>query len=739
MSATAFAHEHDSIEWRTDDQAFHQLIRWRQSHGCEHKPAHLDSLGRISRVAGNFGLPYPTANMYDTDITYYGIDVVLDFNAESIDAVVEIGGRALVDDLTFVDLTFHTGFNISSVKVNGQAVSYQQSVDLFTVYPPQALDSSDQFVIEVVYSGVPQYIETPWGTGGGLAYTGYYTSQICQTESEPYGSRNWFPCKDFPHDKVDSVDMMVTHPDAMTTSGNGLLQSISDNGDGTATTHWRTSYPIATYVIHFICAYQSLYEQQWEYAPGQFMPVVVYAFDGYPQAVNNYLTYTVPQLQILSDMFGLYPFVEEKYGNSIYDLWGMENQTMVALVPSIANETIILHEMAHHWWGNLITCRDFHHIWLNEGFATYTEALYYEYLYGEDHYHDYIAGQGCLNAGSVYVEDVDNDNIFSGTISYNKGSRVLHMLRHVVGDSAFFQILRNYQSDPDLRYRDADSYDFRSHAEALHGSSLGWFFNQWLYQAGNPHYEYGWFHYYDSTSQSDKLVVKITQVQEQDPYYYPVFQMPLDLLVMYPSGDSTYVVFNSAKSQAYVLDVPQEPTAVKLDPDNWVLCTIDEISFSMAAVSDPLDTAHLGQSFYKEFHAVGGTKPYSWTRIGGQFPYGLTFDNSGDFPVLSGVPTYSSTFNFTLEITDSSDPQNADTASYQVIVIEESFPGDVNDDGNVDVSDAVYLINYAFAGGPAPDPLDSGDVNCDLNVDVSDAVYIINYAFAGGPPPQNCD
>ncbi|MBD3218462.1 MAG: hypothetical protein GF310_09320 [candidate division Zixibacteria bacterium] len=729
----------DDRSFRTKDSALLELLEAKQNlppYTIKEADSAWQTRFSINRA---FGLSAPTANMLKYDVGHYRIDIVLDFSVKDIHSEVTITGTALEDGLSLIDLTFKDNYIKDNVTANGITASYLHNGELFTVYLPEPIDSGETFQIVVQYHGYPIFSSTPQsGVGGGLSYAAQYTGQICQTECEPFGSRNWYPCKDFPFDKADSVDLLVTHPDGMTTSANGLLQSIINNGNGTATTHWKTKYPITTYVIHFVTAYQDLYEQQWEYSPGEVMPVVVYAYDGYSQGVNNYLTYTIPGLDIFSEIFGLYPFVDEKYGNSFYDLWGMENQTMTVLIPALANEWTIIHEMAHHWWGNLITCKNFHHIWVNEGFATYSEALYYEYLHGIDFYHDYIQSQGCLNAGSVYVEDLDNDQIFNGTTSYNKGSRVLHMLRGVVGDSAIFEILQNYQSDPELRYGWATTADFQAHAEAVYGSSLDWFFNQWIYQPGNPHYEYGWVNLYDSEKGTDQLGLQVNQVQMNDPHNYPLFTMPIRVQIFFGAQDTTVSVFNNSASQTFMVDIPAPADSVKLDPDQWILRTVAETEFTMGSITKAVDTAYLSEYYYLKLDAIGGTPPYTWERVSGQLPYGVALHN-GDSAYLEGYPTYKSEFNFRLKVSDSSVPPNSDDTWISITVTDPPYTcGDANNDGPVNISDAVWIINYIFLGGSAPDPLESGEVNCDGDINVSDAIWIINYIFIDGPAPCDC-
>lgn len=727
--------------YRTTDTALLNILEERKIRGPELIKRDYSEKLRDSYISQLFGLSAPTTNMLKYDVNHYLINIFLYFNTKSIQSQAVITGIALTYGLSSIDLTFIDTYTIDNVTANNQQASFMQSGELFTVYLPSPIDSGETFQIDIEYHGVPYYEGTPQSnTGGGLSFSHQYTSnQICQTECEPFGARNWFPCKDFPFDKADSVDLYVTHPTGMTTSGNGLLQGIIDNGNGSSTTHWKTRYPITTYVIHFVTTYQNYYEQEWEYAPGDTMPVVVYAYGGFPDGVNNYLTYTIPGLQIQSELFGLYPFVEEKYGNSFYDLWGMENQTMTVLVPILADEWTIIHEMAHHWWGDLITCHDFHHIWLNEGFGTYTEALYYEYLYGTDYYHDYIQTQSCLNRGSVYVEDLDNDYIFDPYTTYNKGSRVLHMLRGVVGDSAMFQILRNYAADPDLRYSYATTADFQAHAEAVYGSSLAWFFNEWIYEPGNPFYEYGWANYYDPARAQDQLALSITQTQNSGTYEYPLFKMPVRIQVFFGANDTTLTVMNDDWNQGYLLDIPAPADSVKFDPDKWILSTVSETELTLTSITESTDTAFLGQSYYLEFNAMGGDPPYTWQKISGQFPYGLTF-HSGTPSYLDGIPNYTADFSFQMQVMDSSVPPKADTTRIYISVVEpQSYTcGDANSDDDVNVSDAVYIINYVFIGGTAPDPMASAEVNCDGSVNVSDAVYIINYVFIGGNAPCDC-
>jgi hypothetical protein len=214
--------------------------------------------------------------------------------------------------------------------------------------------------------------------------------------------------------------------------------------------------------------------------------------------------------------------------------------------------------------------------------------------------------------------------------------------------------------------------------------------------------------------------------------------MPVRIQVFFDSQDTILTVFNNSLSQTYLLDIPLPADSVKFDPDKWILSTVFETDFVMGASVKTLDTASLNEFYYLELNAIGGTPPYTWELISGQLPYGITLHNE-DSSYLAGYPSYPAEFNFGLRVTDSSDPQNTDDIWITIVVLEQGYIcGDANDDGLVNVSDAVRIINYVFLGGAPPLPWDAGEVNCDGNVNVSDAVWITNYVFVGGAAPCDC-
>jgi hypothetical protein len=299
-------------------------------------------------------------------------------------------------------------------------------------------------------------------------------------------------------------------------------------------------------------------------------------------------------LAVFASLYGEYPFLEEKYGHAEF-LWGggMEHQTCTSL--GTWNEWVIAHEAAHMWWGDYVTCNDFHHIWMNEGFASYSEALWDENAYGMESYFNEMQASKYLGPGTVYVPDTSDWNrIFSSNLSYNKASWVLHMLRHVVGDATFFDILSAYYHDPARAYGTVTTEQFRDICEAVWGGDLDWFFHQWIYEEYYPEYSFRWW---KSAAAGNTWDVSLTVDQLQTNN---IFKMPVDVEIRSATSDTaTSVVWDSLATQTFVVNVPFEPAVVLLDPGDWILKTLEE---PVAAGSPPRPAFALGQNVPNPFN-----------------------------------------------------------------------------------------------------------------------------------------
>jgi hypothetical protein len=246
------------------------------------------------------------------------------------------------------------------------------------------------------------------------------------------------------------------------------------------------------------------------------------------------------------------------------------------------DEYTIAHELAHQWFGDLITCANWPNIWLNEGFATYAQELYMETRYGPAQYwadmHT-IMSLAKTAVGPIYVQDTTNVSVlFNGALVYSKGASVLHMLRHVLGDSVFFLSLKTYATDPRFQHGIATTEDFHNVCESVSGIQLDYFFSQWIYGESYPLYTYSW-----STQPAAvgyDVTVRINQTTgTSNPGF---FTMPVDFKVSNSVWDTTVVLLNTYSGQLFTFSVSHEPTTAELDPLDWILCNTTEIPVTVS-------------------------------------------------------------------------------------------------------------------------------------------------------------
>jgi len=677
----------------------------------------------------------PTSNMYDYDVLYYEVNLEISFSISYTDGYVEMQLASLVNGLSYVDLNLTPYLNVSAVRLNGIAQSYTHSTQILSVNLNETFDTGEKFMLKVEYGGYAVFDEE-----GGMFFDYNNGHTACNTTCEPFGSRNWWPCKDFPFDKPDSMDIVITHP--TTYEGNvidcgsaGTLMSVTDNGDGMTTTHWFEKYPIATYLVALMVTDFDQTVQQWEYAPGQFMPVVHNMFpyispsDPY-QSGYGMLQYTVPALEAYSNQFGLYPFVDEKYGNMHCNFPGMEHQTMSSIGTYWGGEYVIIHELAHQWAGDQVTCKTFHDIWLNEGFATYFETIYFEQWATPEFAKQWLMSYHGLHRGSPYVEDLDNDNIFDFWTVYAKGAWLAHMLRDQMGDSLFFPAMEYFYKESEFAGKSASTDDLNFVVSQFYGSDMSWFFSAWVYQEGQPEYEYSYQWHPDTISGSGYFVdLFIKQTAS-----YGFFPMHIDIEVTAGAYDSTFRIWNGTIGDLYHFHLPDTVDNVTIDPNVNILKTSYHVPLGMHIYTATLPDAVINEPYSTTVNVIGGVPDYFWQRVLGQFPPGVTMNSAtGE---ISGTPTWEGMYYIQLRCTDSDSPPNIDTRAFNLKVGgPPHLCGDADGSGEVDIDDVVYLIAYIFSGGPAPDPLEAGDADSSGAIDIDDVVYLIAYIFSGGPEP----
>ena len=460
-----------------------------------------------------------------------------------------------------LDLT--DSLTVNSVKWHGQSITFTRpGADRLVIQFPQARPVGQPDSVEIVYQGVPA------STGfGSFIVSTHSDTPILWTLSEPFGARDWFPCHQYLNDKIDSCDVFITAPVGNHPASNGVLVSETTS-NGQTTAHWRTRYPIATYLLCMGVTNYASYEEQVLF-DGTTTKIVNYVF---PENLNQAKTETpvVGQEMLLYDsLFGVYPFHEEKYGHAQFR-WGggMEHQTMTFVI-NFGFE-LLGHELAHHWFGDKVTCGSWEDIWLNEGFATYLAGLCYEHLQPQGwlpYWRIRLDGVISQPGGSVKVDDTTNVNrIFSGRLSYSKGGLILRQLRWILGDAAFFAGLRAYVQDPALAYNYARTPDLIQHLEQASGRDLSDYFARWYYGEGFPSYTVTW-----SQNASNQVSISLDQSTSM-PSSVSFFPLPVPVRLFNNAGQDTLLVLdNTFSGQIFSAQLNFHADSLAFDPGMWLI------------------------------------------------------------------------------------------------------------------------------------------------------------------------
>jgi len=523
--------------------------------------AHYNALAKASQ----------RADIFDYDVHYYDIDLDINIETEIVTGLVEVHIVSEVDNLESIQLDFASGMTVDAVTLNG--ATFNHFSDILSITLDGSYNMGEALAVGISYHGHPLQ-------GGfqafafGHQYNDPNRPAMISTLSEPYGARSWWPCKDVPTDKADSVRISLTTDAAYDAVANGLLVSETDNFDGTKTTVWEHKYPITTYLVSLAITDYTYWTEMHHFADGDSMPLEYWMYP--PSATDDIVerwNRTTDMINIFSDFYGKYPFAAEKYGMAQFQ-WGgaMEHQTCSSM--GSYGENTIAHELAHQWWGNLVTCSNFHHIWINEGFATYSEALYWGAVNGEAAYHAHMADKVNNVNSSVYRPDTTSVGaIFSYSMVYQKGAWVLHMLRHVLGDDIFFQSLSAYRDE--FQFRTASTEDFQGVVEEVWGQDLEWFFDQWIYGIGRPSYRWWWSADEADEFGNSQVTVHVDQIQSSS---LPTFKMPIDLHFSDGDNELSTVVWDSLTVQEFNLVLDFVPTSLSFDENNWILKSANQVA-----------------------------------------------------------------------------------------------------------------------------------------------------------------
>jgi aminopeptidase N len=511
---------------------------------------------------------------YGYDVDHVDLQITPDLVARTIDAMSTLSITMTEAGRTSIDVDLRDALTVTAVLLDGVPTTFAQSFEQVEVSLPSPSAIEDQHEVHLSYNGRPAAVGNK-----SMRWLSHSSTPIMYTLSTPYSTSSttvipishlWRPCKDVPNDK-STYSCALTVPADMTGVSNGLLTSTVDHGNGTKTFHWEHNFPVAPYLI--TVAVTNFVEIQDEYVgDGGSSPIRHYAWPEDLADATSDWSVTVPQMEVLAEAFGEYPFLGDKFGN--YETTSgpaVEHQTAVSTPNSIVTgngifDWINVHEIAHMWFGDCLTVADWDHVWLAEGAASYSEAIWRDSIGGPGTLRDYM-----LNMDSgPYAGTVVAPPYVWNSIVYDKGAWIFHMLRHILGDATFFQTIQDYHATH--AYGNVVTSDLIAATEAAYGGSMDWFFDPWIYETGRPDYLYEWS-VAPSATGGMAMALFVEQVQSES---YPTYTMPIDVVITTASGSETVVVMNSQRREAFSIPVAEMPISVALDPDDWILADFTE-------------------------------------------------------------------------------------------------------------------------------------------------------------------
>jgi len=506
---------------------------------------------------------YRTAFADRTDIYYQVMKWDIDPAQYYITGEITYHFKSRIDNLTELHLDMANELQVNSITRNATPLSFTHTTDqLLTISLGKSLAPGETDSLTITYEGAPP------SNGFGSFEQGTHAGQpIIWTLSEPYGVRDWWPGKQDLIDKIDSVDIYVTTPPGQLAASNGKLMSTTEV-NGKLIHHWQHRYPIASYLVAIAVTNYTAYSHYLPLDNGDTIEILNYV---YPETATQSQTETERTLQIMANynkLFGTYPFAAEKYGHAQFG-WGggMEHQTMSFM--GGFNVGLVAHELAHQWFGDKVTCGSWTEIWLNEGFATYMTGLTYEDQSPDIYWPQWKSSTSnsamSQPGGSVFVDDTTSVNrIFSGRLSYNKGAYLLHMLRWIMGDEAFFAACRDYLDSPGTAYDFGYTEELQAYLEQRSGKDLDEFFADWYYGQGYPTYDLTW------TQQADSIIFWLGQVQSHPSVSF--FEMPVPVSVVLNGTAQTFVLDHTTQDQRFAFSIGNTVVDnVSIDPEIWLL------------------------------------------------------------------------------------------------------------------------------------------------------------------------
>lgn len=523
------------------------------------------------------------------DVHFYFLNLNMTNTSTYLSGSGEIHATAR-ENLDSALFEFFDSFTISSITVDGNPVTYSRMNSAIKV--PVNKNQGENFIIHVDYDGTPPTAASNPLGGGGMTNddSPSWGNWVTWSLSEPFSAYEWFPCKQSLKDKADSCAVWVTVPTSCKAGSNGVLENITDFGNGTHRFEWKHRHKIDYYLISVAVA--EYVEYNITANPINSSPVLIQNFIyNNPSTLpffQNAIDETADFMELFANLYGPYPFADEKYGHCMAPLGGgMEHQTMTT--QGFFTHGLTDHELAHQWFGDHVTCSSWADIWVNEGFASYSEHLMLENLFpGQEvsnmsDRHDNIKSVG---NGSVWCEDSLNTNrIFSGRLSYDKGAAIIHTLRFLINnDSLFFASLQQYQTV----YADttASGLDLIQEVEDVTGMNFTNFMQEWYFGEGFPTYNVNW-----NLIGSD-MHIKIQHTTSASGVT-PLFTNDLELKIDRITLPDTIIRFQiGANISQFILPNASDFVSVTaIDPNNWIINNDGTITYDPSLFASVNETA----------------------------------------------------------------------------------------------------------------------------------------------------
>ena len=516
------------------------------------------------------------------DVKYVKLNLNVTNTSTSLSGYAITKARVVAPGFSAYVFELDSVLTIDSVLFNGVLHTCTAVGSVRTVTLSSALPLDTLFTVQVFYHGTPVSGTLFSSLGINNVVSPSWGNNVTYTLSESYHAFEWWPCKQSLRDKIDSTDVWLTVADSLKAGSNGILAAITPVDSNHNRYEWKERSPIDYYLVSLSVANYMDYSYYMHFTGSTDSMLVqnyVYNHAATLTAFQSVIDSTGLMIDYFSTLYGRYPFWHEKYGHCMAPFsGGMEHQTMTTL--GYFEGTLVAHELGHQWFGDNATCGTWADIFMNEGFASYTEYLFTDHFRGHAAANATIQGQQTnvksMPGGSVYVDDTTSENrIFDSRLSYDKGACLLHMLRFVISnDSVFFSVYKTYQQQ--MRDSTGTINDFKTTTESITGvnvlgMNLDTFYNQWAYLQGFPVYTVTW-----NQSGSDVYVklIQATSMPSSDPLFYT----PVEIRLHSAAGDTTIRVFNNAATQVFHFTWSKTMLSMVFDPNYWLLYQMNSLT-----------------------------------------------------------------------------------------------------------------------------------------------------------------